>query len=270
MRDSVFVSYCRADRRWLSELQNSLVHLGNEARLNVWDDSRISPAAEWRREIDEALSTAAAAVLLLSAQFFASEFIKKYELPPLMEAAQRGDLKLFPVIVAACSHEEVTAVFQAVNDPARPIDGLDDAARASVWKALQEQLTTVGATIGDETRIAAEMVRLENDLAARPEIKAINEKMDRAKADPELHGIYLENVLCFLEGQRCQQRLTALIEEMQRPGLPPVRSKAVVRTMESVQRKETEAQARATEITRTFADEALGMLKAAKASSDQP
>jgi len=269
VRDSVFVSYSRRDRRWLNELQSSLGALGDEIRSNVWDDSRISPAAEWRPEIDEALSTAAAAVLLLSEEFFASEFISKNEFPLLMEAARRGEVKLFPVIVSACSHDEVTAVYQAVNDPAHPLDGLDDAARALVWKRLMDQLTAVGAAIGEETRIAAEMVRLENDLADRPEIKAVNEKMARAKADPALHGNYLENVLCFVEGQRCQVRLTALMEEMQRPGLPPLRSKAIVRTMESVQKIDAAAQKRATELTQIFADEAMEMLKEAKEQGKQ-
>jgi hypothetical protein len=270
VRDSVFVSYCHEDSRWLNELQTSLVVLGDEVKSNVWDDSRISPAAEWQREIDEALSTAAAAVLLLSPGFFESEFISKYELPPLMGAARRGELRLFPVIVSACSDDAVTAIFQAINDPSQPLDGLSEAARASFWKRLMEQLTAVRATISEETRIAAEMVRLENDLADRPEIKAINAKMDRAKADPDLHDIYLENVLCFLEGQRCQLRLTALMEEMQRAGLPPIRSKAIVRTMESVQKIDAEAQSRATELTRIFADQALEMLKAAKAQGDEP
>ncbi len=268
VRDSVFVSYSRKDRRWVNELQTSLVTLGDEVQAIVWDDSRISPAAEWQPEIDEALSTAAAAVLLLSAEFFKSEFIRKYELPLLMEAAHRGELRIFPVIVSACPPNEVTAVFQAVNDPAQPLEGLDDAARAALWKRLIEQLSAVGATIGEEIRIAAEMVRLENDLADRPEINAINEKMERAKVDPDLNGNYLENVLCFLEGQRCQLRITALMEEMQRLGLPPIRSKAIVRTMESVQKIDAEAQARATELTRIFADEALEMLKEAKAQGD--
>lgn len=132
VRDSVFFSYCREDHQWLSELKASLATLGGEVRLNMWDDSRISPASEWRREIDEALSTAAAAVLLLSPQFFQSEFINNYELPPLMDAARRGELKLFPVIISPCQPDEITAVFQAVNDPAQPVATLTDAERGSV------------------------------------------------------------------------------------------------------------------------------------------
>jgi hypothetical protein len=267
MRDSVFFSYCREDFRWLNELKASLADIRNQVRLNMWDDSRISPAAEWRREIDEALSTAAAAVLLLSPDFFASEFISKYELPPLLEAARRGEMKLFPVIVTACEHDQITAVFQAVNDPAQPIATLTEAQRQSVWKRVLEQVTAVGDTIADEARIGAEIVRLNNDLAARPEIKAINVKMSQAQADPNLHGKYLENTVCFLEGQRCQLLATALMEEMQRPGLTPFRSTAIVRALEFVQQTEEQALARAKELTEIFADETMRKLMAAKESS---
>jgi len=269
MRDSIFFSYCREDHRWLDELKASLAGLGTEVRLNLWDDSRISPAAEWHREIDEALSTAAAAVLLLSPDFFASEFISKYELPPLLAAARRGELKLFPVIVSPCTDDQITAVFQAVNDPARPIATAPDAERQLVWKRLLEQVTAVGATIADETRITAEIIRLENDLAARPEIQAIEEKMKQAQVDPNLQGSYRENVNCFLEGRRCQARATALMEEMQRPELPPFRSTAIVRMMQVVQKAEEKALARATELTKLFADEAMQMLKEAKESSSK-
>jgi TIR domain-containing protein len=269
MRDSIFFSYCREDYRWLNELKAVLASIENEVRLNLWDDSRISPAAEWQREIDEALSTAAAAVLLLSPDFFASEFISQRELPPLLEAAHRGELKLFSVIVSPCAHEQITGVFQAVNDPSRPISTLTDAERRLVWERVLEQVTAAGATIADEARIGAEMIRLNNDLAARPEIKAINDKMNAAKADSNLEGIYLENVVCFLEGQRCQLLATALMEEMQRPGLAPARSTAIVRALEYVHEVEEQALMRAKELTQIFADETMQMLRAAKESSDK-
>lgn len=269
MRDSIFFSYCREDYRWLNEMKAALAGVEDKVRLNLWDDSRISPAAEWQREIDEALSTAAAAVLLLSPDFFASEFISQHELPPLLEAARRGELKLFPVIVSPCAHEQITGVFQAVNDPSHPVANLTDAERLSVWERVLEQVTAVGVTIADEARIGAEMIRLNNDLAARPEIKAINDKMDKAKADPNLDGIYLENVVCFLEGQRCQLLATALMEEMQRPGLTPSRSTAIVRALKHVQSVEEQALKRVKELTQMFADDTMQMLREAKGASDK-
>lgn len=115
MRDSIFISYSREDRGWLDEFKATVGDLGGEARLHAWDDSRISPAARWRQEIDEALQTAAAAVLLLSPSFFASEFIRAFELPALLGAAERGELTLLPVVISDCEHGVVTGIFQAVN-----------------------------------------------------------------------------------------------------------------------------------------------------------
>lgn len=268
MRDAVFFSYSREDQRWLSELKTALAAGGNDVRLNVWDDSRISPSEQWPREIEEALATAAAAVLLLSPDFFKSDYISRHELPPLIAAARHGELKLFPVIISACAHEEITGTFQAINDPAKPVATLNDAEREAVWERLLDQMKAVGAGIADETRIGAEMTRLANDLAARPEIQAINEKIERAGKDPDLQGNYRENALCFLEGQRCQMQASALMEEMQRPNLTPHRSKAIVRTLESVQKTEEKALARVTELTKIFADETMEMLKAAKPSGN--
>lgn len=268
MRDSVFFSYCREDQRWLSELKAALVAGGNDVRLNVWDDSRITPSAHWQSEIEEALATAAAAVLLMSPDFFNSSYIAGHELPPLLAAARHGELRLFPVIVSACAHEKITEDFQALNDPAQPLDTLSDSDRQAVWKRLLDQMTAVAAGIADETRIEAEMMRLENDLAARPEIIEINERMERSGKDPDLQGNYRENTLCFLEGHRCQLRASALMEEMQRPDLTPHRSKAIVRTLKAVQTTEEQALARVTELTKVFANETMEMLKAAKQSDD--
>lgn len=269
MRDSVFVSYCREDYLWLNELKSSLASLDNEVRLNVWDDSRISPAAEWQGEIDEALSTAAAAVLLLSPGFFASEFISKYELPPLLEAARRGELKLFPVIVSPCAHGRITAIFQAVNDPAQPVSILMDAERRLVWERVLEQMMAVGAAIADEARIQAEIVRLENDLAARPEIKAINDKVNKAKAHPDLQGIYLEEMVCSLENQQWDLRAAALLEEAQRPELAPRRATAIVRLMDSVMNMQQQTFSRKIELMKSIVEEEIRILKAAKESGDK-
>lgn len=269
MRDSLFFSYSHKDVRWLNELKLLLAGVEDRVRLNVWDDSRIAPSDVWQGEIDEALATAAAAVLLLSPDFFASDYISKEELPPLLRAAGAGELRLFPVIVSPCSHAQVTAIYQSVNDPIQPLATSTDAARQAVWSRLLAQLTAVGAAISDESRIEAEMARLENDLAARPEIKAVNEKIEQARRDPELQPMYRESAVCMLEGRRCQLLQTALMEEMERLGLNPFRNKAIVRTLESVCTTERQALARATELTQLIAADVAQLLKAARESGDE-
>lgn len=267
MRDGIFVSYSHADRDWLGQLQHVLKSLPDAIRVDAWDDTRIAPGSRWQGEIKEALDTAAVAVLLLSPAFFRSEFISAHELPEVIGAAGRGELVILPLVVAACEHSPVTATYQSVHDPAVPLGSLDEAGRNRVWQRLAACLNDVAATITDETRIGAEIVRLSRDVAASPDVAHVLDKMASAKKDPAFEGNekLRENTLVFLEGQRCQATATRLMEEIKRPDLVPARSKAVVRMLEQVAKDEERALRRATELTQDFADQALAMLRQAKA-----
>jgi hypothetical protein len=126
VRDSVFISYARADqgkRKWRERLRTFLLPFG--AELDVWDDSRIETGAEWRTEIDIALKRARVAVLLIGPSFLGSEFIKKNELPPLLNAAAAEGVVVLPLITDHCSYEKTAlGKYQAFNDPKKPLEAL--------------------------------------------------------------------------------------------------------------------------------------------------
>lgn len=127
VRDSVFISYARADqgkRKWRERLRTFLLPFG--AELDVWDDSRIETGAEWRTEIDIALRRARVAVLLIGPSFLGSEFIAKNELPPLLNAAAAEGVVVLPLITNHCSYERtVLGKYQAFNDPKKPLEALE-------------------------------------------------------------------------------------------------------------------------------------------------
>jgi TIR domain len=119
----IFVSYNHSDENWLRRLQVHLKPLGREGRIDLWDDTQIKVGDEWRIEIANALSSCQAAVLLISADFMASEFIYNNELPPLLEAARRRGVRILSVIVSSSSYEDTElARYQAVNSPSKPLD----------------------------------------------------------------------------------------------------------------------------------------------------
>jgi hypothetical protein len=127
-RDQIFISYSHEDAKWLDELQTMLKPLTRSGQISVWDDSQIKAGTRWKVEIETALTSAKVAVLLVSKNFLASNFIVEHELPPLLEAAKRGGLRILWVAVGSCMYEETEIVeYQATNDPNEPLNSLSDA-----------------------------------------------------------------------------------------------------------------------------------------------
>jgi hypothetical protein len=145
-RTKVFISYSHKDKKWLERLQQHLKPLERDGLLDRWDDTHIKPGQIWHDEIQRALETARVAVLLVSADFLASDFIAKDELPPLLAAAKDQGTFILPVIVSASLFGDTPSLsqFQAVNTPDRPLNGMS---RADQEKILVQVAKTIRDTI---------------------------------------------------------------------------------------------------------------------------
>lgn len=119
----LFISYSHKDERWLTRLLVHLRPIERAGRLDLWADTRISPGEQWNSTIASALADAQLAVLLVSADFLASEFIASKELPPLLRAAQARKCRVLSVIVGPCLFSRIQDLqqFQAINSPGRPL-----------------------------------------------------------------------------------------------------------------------------------------------------
>ena len=128
-RTRIFVSYSHADAEWLKRLQVHLKPLERAGSIEWWDDTKILPGMVWRDEIEKALAAAQIGVLLVSADFVASDFIANHELPNLLAAAQNRGLTILSLIVGPSRFKRMPELsrFQAVNDPDRPLIGLSKA-----------------------------------------------------------------------------------------------------------------------------------------------
>ena len=78
------------------------------------------------KKIDKALEKATIAILLVSTDFLASDFITNEELQPLLDKAQNEGTRIMPIIVRPCAFFEESGLskYQAVNDPKMPLSGM--------------------------------------------------------------------------------------------------------------------------------------------------
>lgn len=143
-RTKVFISYSRKDAKWLDRLQVHLKPLERVGEITRWDDTLIKPGEKWHEAIERALGEAKVAVLLISADFIASDFINKDELPPLLAAAESEGVVILPIVLSPCRFEETKSLsqFQSVNKPSQPLSMMTGARREAVFvnvsKAIED------------------------------------------------------------------------------------------------------------------------------------
>lgn len=141
-RRRIFISYAHQDREYLDRLLVHLRPLEREGLLEIWADTALRGGDRWKKEIETALARANAAVLLISADFLASEFITKNELPPLLASAEQKGTKILPVVIKPCRYtrDKNLRDFQAVNDPANPLIQLATGEQEAVYDKVAAEL----------------------------------------------------------------------------------------------------------------------------------
>ncbi len=116
----IFISHSHKDEEWKDRLMTHLGVLEKQGLLSAWDDQQIKPGDTKSDEIEKALDTADAAILLITANFLTSDFILGEEIPRMLGQRQRQGMRIFPLIVKSCAWTKVEWLKKI---QARPKDG---------------------------------------------------------------------------------------------------------------------------------------------------
>ena len=125
----------------MNELLTHLKPYLRSGAVAAWSDQQIAPGSKWLNDIQEALKRTSVAVLLVSPDFLASDFIHKHELGPLLKEAENGGVKILWIQLHACSYEETPLqAYQAVVSPPEKPLGEMRTGRNKAWVQVCKEI----------------------------------------------------------------------------------------------------------------------------------
>ena len=146
----VSIFYSRKDQPLKNRLVTHLGVLQKEGLFSLWYDRCTDPGDDWFPAIEQAIADSNIALLMISADFLDSDFIRREEVPRLLERRQEEGLRVLPIIVGPCSWREVgwLSRMNVMPRDAHPIAG-----------GTKYQIDAQFAAIVDEV---AKIIRMEN------------------------------------------------------------------------------------------------------------
>jgi CheY-like chemotaxis protein len=151
----VFYSYSHKDSKLRERLERHLSLLKREGVIAQWHDRQIGVGTEWNRQIHDALNSADVILLLVSADFLASDYCYDIEMKRALELHEAGTARVIPIILRPCEWQR--ALFAKLQ--ALPLGG-----RAVVhWRDQDSAFTDVARGIREAVN-AIKMRTLELEL----------------------------------------------------------------------------------------------------------
>jgi hypothetical protein len=109
-----FISYTHTDHSLCGRFQAHLALSKDHGGADFWADKRINAGEQWSAAIGTAIDQAEIFLLLVSAKFFGSAYIRDVELPRILARAAQCDGLIVPVILRPCRWEFKLGGYQAV------------------------------------------------------------------------------------------------------------------------------------------------------------
>ena len=133
----VFISYAHKDEAFRKRLDTHLSLIQRQGLIQTWHDRQIQAGTNWAEAIDTQLEEASIILLLISADFVASDYCYGIEMKRALERHEAKQALVIPIVVRPV--DWTTAPFARLQ--ALPTNGK----AITSWKNRDEALTDVAA-----------------------------------------------------------------------------------------------------------------------------
>lgn len=136
---AVFISYSHQDRKHLESLRIHLAGLERSGLIQCWWDGAMAAGKAWEPQLLEALRRADLVLLLLTANFIASDYCIDEELRFAREREKKGEIDLVPVLVASFDLESHwLGKLQMITVDGKPV--VQSRMGAAAWESVARQV----------------------------------------------------------------------------------------------------------------------------------
>ncbi|HZO74786.1 MAG TPA: toll/interleukin-1 receptor domain-containing protein [Ktedonobacteraceae bacterium] len=104
----IFLSYSHKDEKYCQELMRHLVSLQRQQSVSFWYDRQIAPGTNWAQEIEKHVYTSRIILLLMSADYLASDLLSSKEINLALERQKEGEAHVVPIILRPCLWKNTT------------------------------------------------------------------------------------------------------------------------------------------------------------------
>ncbi len=139
---TLFYSYSQKDEELRNELDTHLILMKRQGILSSWHDRKIWPGEEWNSAIDRNLEQADIILLLISADFMASDYIWNNEVKRAMDRHAQGQATVVPVLLRPCDWQ--SAPFGKLQGLPKEMKAVIDwPHRDSAWANVAQGIRTI-------------------------------------------------------------------------------------------------------------------------------
>lgn len=161
----VYLGCSPQDQPYLERLRIHLRPMEVGGLIQVWDEASIQPGARRLAEIEHVIEIARVAVLLVSADFLASQEIAEQILPLILENARLNKMIILTVILGCSEFQDSALVpYKPINNPVRPLKTMGEGEMERVW----HEVAQVIRAIQQEDQQKNKAVDVDQLLSSRP------------------------------------------------------------------------------------------------------